>query len=165
MAAVVGYTPQHKFLPPGLSINPLQYWCTEFTTSKARHLFREHQSAGEHQESQKTSSLLCSVVHGLTERKTHHLLMSRWRKLHASWMGDSWSKLDGDAVEKEVLAVFKVMTKTSKVLASRELPACSENCLSIKEEVIHPFCSISTKRSNCSVCMLLSCSCRNCYIT
>ena len=50
-------------------------------------------------------------------------------------MGDSWNKLDGDAVEKEVLMVFKVMTKTSKVLANRELPACSENCLSIKEEV------------------------------
>ena len=62
-------------------------------------------------------------------------LLSRWRKLHASWMGDSWNKLDGDAVEKEVLTVFKVMTKTSKVLANRELPACSENCLGIKEEV------------------------------
>jgi dynein heavy chain, axonemal len=63
------------------------------------------------------------------------LPLSRWRKLHASWMGDSWTKLDGDSVEKEVMTVFKVMTKTSKVLASRELPACSENCTTIKEEV------------------------------
>ena len=50
-------------------------------------------------------------------------------------MEDSWTKLDGDSVEKEVMTVFKVMTKTSKVLANRDLPACSENCLSIKEEV------------------------------
>lgn len=30
---------------------------------------------------------------------------------------------------------FKTMTKVSKVLASRDLPACAENCVTVKEEV------------------------------
>jgi hypothetical protein len=81
----------------------------------------------------------CSQGHThVAAQNTGKHLLSRWRKLHASWMGDSWTKLDGDIVEKEVMTVFKVMSKTAKVLTSRELPACSENCLSIKEEVNTP---------------------------
>ena len=59
----------------------------------------------------------------------------RWRNLQSSWMHDSWDKLDGDVVDKDVQGIFKVLTKTSKVLANRQLPACAENCTAIKDEV------------------------------
>jgi hypothetical protein len=50
-------------------------------------------------------------------------------------MEDSWLQLDGEAVEKEVVNTFKTMAKVSKTLASRDLLACAENCLAVKEEV------------------------------
>lgn len=50
-------------------------------------------------------------------------------------MHDSWNNLDGDVVDKDVQHLFKVLTKTSKVLANRQLPACAENCIAIKDEV------------------------------
>lgn len=59
----------------------------------------------------------------------------RWRTLQSSWMHDSWTQLDGDLVDKDVQNIFKVLTKTSKVLANRQLPACAENCTAIKDEV------------------------------
>ena len=78
----------------------------------------------------------------------------RWRKLQSSWMDDSWTKLDGDAVDKDVQTIFKVLMKTSKVLANRQLPACAENCTAIKDEVaaFKPFVPLVRALRNPGMC-------------
>lgn len=80
---------------------------------------------------------LTTKTHPLLELMFVHdvQMMYRWRKNHHSWMEDSWLQLDGEAVEREVTNAFKTMAKVSKTLAGRDLPACAENCLAIKEEV------------------------------
>ncbi|KAG2485619.1 hypothetical protein HYH03_015682 [Edaphochlamys debaryana] len=61
---------------------------------------------------------------------------SSWRTLHKSWMHDSWEKLHGETVEREVTNAYKVLYKTGKVFQQRGgLDKCSENCEKIREEV------------------------------
>jgi dynein heavy chain, axonemal len=50
-------------------------------------------------------------------------------------MEDSWTKLDGDTVEKEVSSTYKTVVKSAKTFAGRDLPACAENCVTIKDEI------------------------------
>jgi dynein heavy chain len=50
-------------------------------------------------------------------------------------MEDSWTKLDGDTVEKEVTSTNKTMVKAAKIFAGRDLPACAENCVTLKDEI------------------------------
>ncbi|KAJ9531689.1 hypothetical protein QJQ45_021839, partial [Haematococcus lacustris] len=58
-----------------------------------------------------------------------------WRSNFQSWMNDSWEKLDGEVVEREVVNAYKVMFKTGKVLSQRGLDKNSENCEVIRQEV------------------------------
>lgn len=61
---------------------------------------------------------------------------SNWRSLHKSWMHDSWEKLHGETVEREVTNAYKVLFKTAKVFGQRGgLDKCAENCELIREEV------------------------------
>ena len=61
--------------------------------------------------------------------------MCRWHKQHAAWMDGSWTHLDAEAVERDVQNTFKTMAKLSKVFAARDLPACAENCATLREDV------------------------------
>ncbi|KXZ54227.1 hypothetical protein GPECTOR_5g319 [Gonium pectorale] len=61
---------------------------------------------------------------------------SNWRKLHKSWMHDSWEKLHGETVEREVTNAYKVLYKTGKVFQQRGgHEKCAENCDIIRAEV------------------------------
>ncbi|KAG2439747.1 hypothetical protein HYH02_010624 [Chlamydomonas schloesseri] len=61
---------------------------------------------------------------------------SNWRALHKSWMHDSWEKLHGETVEREVTNAYKVLHKTARVFGQRGgLDKCAENCELIREEV------------------------------
>ena len=60
---------------------------------------------------------------------------SSWKINHQSWMHDSWEKLNGEQVEREVTGAYKVLYKTSKVFANRGLEQCAENCEVMRAEV------------------------------
>lgn len=54
---------------------------------------------------------------------------------HKTWMYDAMSKLDGEAVEKEVAGNVRTMHKTGKAFAQRGLQAYATNCETIKAEI------------------------------
>ncbi|EFJ44217.1 dynein heavy chain 2, partial [Volvox carteri f. nagariensis] len=60
---------------------------------------------------------------------------SNWRHLHKSWMHDSWEKLHGETVEREVNNAYKVLYKTGKVYAQRGMDKYAENCETVRAEV------------------------------
>lgn len=60
---------------------------------------------------------------------------SKWRNNLQSWMKDSWTKLDAEAVERDVTNAFKVMFKMGKVFNNRGLEQQAANCETIRREV------------------------------
>lgn len=50
-------------------------------------------------------------------------------------MEEAWAQLDGETVEKEVSKAFKTMAKAAKTFAARDLPACAENSVTLRDEV------------------------------
>lgn len=54
---------------------------------------------------------------------------------HKSWMSDSFDKLDGEAVEKDVTTAHKVLYKMGKVFATRRLDQMAANAESLRQEV------------------------------
>ncbi|GAX80571.1 hypothetical protein CEUSTIGMA_g8008.t1 [Chlamydomonas eustigma] len=60
---------------------------------------------------------------------------SSWKTNYQSWMNDSWEKLNGEQVEREVNSAFKTLYKAAKVFASRGMDKIAENCESIRTEV------------------------------
>ena len=59
---------------------------------------------------------------------------NKWRTNSASWMNDSWTKLDAEQVERDVTNTFKTMFKMGKQFANRGLEAQSANCEVIRTE-------------------------------
>ena len=59
---------------------------------------------------------------------------NNWRTHSASWMNDSWTKLDAEQVERDVTNTFKTMFKMGKQFANRGLEAQSANCEIIRTE-------------------------------
>ncbi|GLI62391.1 hypothetical protein VaNZ11_005010 [Volvox africanus] len=60
---------------------------------------------------------------------------SNWRQLHKSWMHDSWEKLHGETVEREVNNAYKVLYKTGKVFGQRGMEKYADNCEVVRAEV------------------------------
>ncbi|GLC56009.1 hypothetical protein PLESTB_001054700 [Pleodorina starrii] len=60
---------------------------------------------------------------------------SNWRQLHKSWMHDSWEKLHGETVEREVTNAYKVLYKTGKVFGQRGMEKYADNCEAVRAEV------------------------------
>ena len=58
-----------------------------------------------------------------------------WRENVTSWMNDSWTKLDAEAVEKSVTNAFKTMFKMGKVFGQRGMNMQVPICDTIREEV------------------------------
>ena len=50
-------------------------------------------------------------------------------------MEDSWEKLAGDAVEKEVAASARAMHKCLKTFTQRGLTACAANCEAMQTDI------------------------------
>ena len=50
-------------------------------------------------------------------------------------MEDSWEKLAGDAVEKEVAASARAMHKCLKTFTQRGLTACAANCEAMQADI------------------------------
>lgn len=54
---------------------------------------------------------------------------------YKNWMFGDWEGIDGETVEREVNNAYKVLYKTSKAFAQKELIKYSENADEVRKEV------------------------------
>eukprot|EP00878_Enallax_costatus_P016966 GHUV01017809.1.p1 GENE.GHUV01017809.1~~GHUV01017809.1.p1 ORF type:complete len:1283 (+),score=439.89 GHUV01017809.1:87-3935(+) len=58
-----------------------------------------------------------------------------WKNNHKSWLTDTFEKLDGETVEKDVSTAYKVLYKMGKAFASRGLDQMAANAETVRLEV------------------------------